>query len=252
MNLNQIFNKNNAVAFFSSMLFIGCATFVGVHSYKCFDKYFKKPEAVSVSYELNDGKAFPSFTFCSDSKETYNEKILNECQIDVKDYIVHGHWVGNGSLNCTDPKVLYNQAVIKIENFGFEKIMIKEFGPSSIRDLKDNISLNWDVTPYTGGIRKCFTFTMPKDVVSQGINRIIFYSKPFGKFQLHAKGLFWVEMFGSQAEMYYKDIVRVKLQLERIQLLQFNGEPCNDDPNYRYDECRQRYIHKVNYSKKNL
>ena len=175
MNLNQIFNKNNAVALFSSMLFIGCAAFVGVRSYKCFDKYLKRPEAVSVSYELNDGNTFPSFTFCSDKKETYDEKILNECQIDVKDYMYYGHWVGNGSLNCTDPKVLHNQAVIKIENFGIEKILIKEFGPSPWKNIK--ASLNFNISSYKS--RRCFTFTIPEDIVNRGIKRIHFESSPY-------------------------------------------------------------------------
>ena len=87
------------------------------------------------------------------------------------------------------------------------------------------------------------------DFVNNGINYIYFYSKPYGKLQIHAKGLFWVQMFGAEAQMYFKDIVRAKLQLEKIQMLHFNGRSCIDDPNYRYDECKQKYIQKV---KRNL
>ena len=82
-----------------------------------------------------------------------NEKILNQCQIDINDYIYNGHWVGNGNKSCKDPKMLYKQAVFKPENFGIEKLMIKEFGSTPFLEYKANNLFKWSVAPYFSGSR---------------------------------------------------------------------------------------------------
>ena len=68
IKLGQLFNKNNFVVFVSTILFIGCATFVAFRGYKCFEKYFMEPEHSEISYKPSKNHPFPSFTFCASEK----------------------------------------------------------------------------------------------------------------------------------------------------------------------------------------
>ena len=242
MELRKAHSQRSIFKLFSVILFIGCSAFVAIRGYKCFEKYLKNPEGVSVSYILNDGKTLPSFTFCLNDSDTYDQKILKECQINITDYIDTGRWVGNGSLNCTDPRIVYNQAIVKLQYLGIESINVKEFGPSPWRRIKDDF-VNWNVSSHRS--KRCFTFTIPENILNQGLSKLNFESGPYDRLFIHTKGLLGVEMFGAQAQFYYKDIGKAKIQLERIEMLQYNGKPCNDDPVYRYDECIHEHLYKV-------
>ena len=99
-----------------TIFFIPCLTFVGLRGYKCFIKYFNKPEAFKVSFQFSGNEYFPSLTFCSNREDTYNSDIFTECQVSLNDYTKMGPWVGKGSPSCTDPKILYDRAVIKMKS----------------------------------------------------------------------------------------------------------------------------------------
>ena len=68
----------------SAILFLGCFTFVTFRGYRCFEKYFQKPQAVQISYEYTGNNPFPSFSICV--KNPYHEDVLKNCQIDVPGY----------------------------------------------------------------------------------------------------------------------------------------------------------------------
>ena len=93
-----------------TIFFIPCLTFVGLRGYKCFIKYFNKPEAFKVSFQFSGNEYFPSLTFCSNREDTYDSDIFTECQVSLNDYTKMGPWVGKGSPNCIDPKILYDRA----------------------------------------------------------------------------------------------------------------------------------------------
>ena len=76
----QLFNKNNAYAFVSSILFIGCAGFVVYRGYLCFDKFLKKPENSKVSFESTKNQPFPSFTLCASENVSYNNENV-KCRV---------------------------------------------------------------------------------------------------------------------------------------------------------------------------
>ena len=75
----QLFSKNNAYAFVSSLLFLGCAVFVAYRGYLCFDKFLKKPKHSEVSLESSTNHPFPSFTLCASANVSYNDDQLKKC-----------------------------------------------------------------------------------------------------------------------------------------------------------------------------
>ena len=102
----------------STALFIGCTIFVAIRGYKCFDKYLNEPEAVDISYKFSGILPFPSITICTKKEDTFNLEVLNKCQLSKEEYLNTGPLIGNGSSNCTDPKILYNQVSANIETLG--------------------------------------------------------------------------------------------------------------------------------------
>ena len=110
---SKLFTKNNAYVFVSTIFFIGCAAFVAYRGYSCFDKYFKKPEHTEISYKSSKNHPFPSFTLCASKSASYNDNLMKECQLERSEYVDGSKWVGKGGINCTDPKILHNQAAAK-------------------------------------------------------------------------------------------------------------------------------------------
>ena len=103
----QLFNKNNAYTFVSSLLFLGCAVFVAYRGYLCFDKFSKKPKRSEVSFESSMNHPFPSFTLCASANVSYNDDQKKKCQLERVEYVFRGQWVGEGGINCTNPKLLH-------------------------------------------------------------------------------------------------------------------------------------------------
>ena len=122
IKLRQFFTKNNCYIFVSTILFIGCTTFVVYRGYRCFDKYFKKPKHSEVSYESSKNNPFPSFTLCASKNASYNADEIKGCQIEPDNYVIWSQWVGKGGFNCTDPKLLHNQVAAS-----YEILKLREF-----------------------------------------------------------------------------------------------------------------------------
>ena len=123
----KIFNKINSYVFVSSILFIGCTTFVAFRGYSCFDKYLKKPKNSEVSYESSNNHPFPSFTLCVSKNASYNDGQMKECQLERNEYLVGAKWVGKGGFNCTDPKSLHHQVAADSGDLEIERIWITTY-----------------------------------------------------------------------------------------------------------------------------
>ena len=50
---------------------------------------------------------------------------------------------------------------------------------------------------------------------------------------------------GATAAAKFKNIQSASVTYESVNLLNYDGKPCNDDIQYNYDECKQEYIYKV-------
>ena len=245
----QLFDKNNAYAFVSSILFIGCTVFVVYRGYLCFDKFLKKPENSKVSFESTKNQPFPSFTLCASQNVSYNDNQMKECQLDRSKYLDGSQWVGKGGINCTNPKLLHKQVAANSEDLDVEVIGFftyaapnntHTFQPSNWNDLDWKIGHH-----YTANLRRCFTFSVPDNIVQEGIRNVFIKSKVFDTLYLHKEGTLSAPIPGSSLRTKYADLYQASVTHESIELLHYDGKNCKNDDKYNYDKCKQDYIYKV-------
>ena len=237
----KLFTKNNAYVFVSTIFFIGCTAFVVYRGYRCFDKYLKKPEHTEISYKSSKSYPFPSFTLCNSYKQSYNSNQMKECQLEKPEYLEGGKWVGT---NCTDPKILHNQVAATYEDLGIKNIQIYTYA------LSDNYywikpgNLEWKLA-LTRSYQRCFTFSIPENIVREGIEKVGVVSEAFDVLYLHKEGTFSAPIPGSLIKSRYEEIYEASVTHESIELLNYDGKDCNNDGEYNYDKCKQDYIYKV-------
>ena len=247
---SKLFTKNNAYVFVSTIFFIGCTAFVVYRGYRCFDKYLKNPKNSEVSYESSKNHPFPSFTLCASPKQSYNgNQMMTECQLEKHEYLQGAKWVGT---NCTDPKILHNQVAATYEDLDIKSIQIYTYA------LSDNYywilpgKLEWKLA-LTFQFRKCFTFSIPDNIVREGIEKVGVVSngvvsKAFDTLYLHKEGTLSAPIpGGSLLQLKYEEIFVASVTHESIELLNYDGKSCNNDGEYNYDKCKQDYLYKVLY-----
>ena len=158
----KISRKSLLSMIFSVLLFTACAVFVAIRGYECFDKYLKKPEATDIKFKVKGELPFPAITLCP-LKSTF-EDILQECNLDLGDYLKSGPWLGSGIPNCSDPKLFFDK-LFKIEQLGIEKMTIRTNNDIKFSFNKTELySLEWSFSPYRRV--KCFTLTISDEIVS--------------------------------------------------------------------------------------
>ena len=246
----QLFTKNNAYVFVSSILFIGCAFFVAYRGYLCFDKYFKKPENSKVSFESTKNQPFPSFTLCASKNVSYNIDQIKECQIEPSEYLGGYQWVGKGGINCTNPKLLHKQIAANSEDLEIESILIFTYAETNyshnFQPSNWNI-LDWKLAHhYTAHPRRCFKFSIPDKIVHEGIRDVFITSKVFDTLYLHKEGTLSAPIPGSSLRTKYANLYEASVTHESIELLNYDGKNCKNDDKYNYDKCKHDYIYKVN------
>ena len=252
---SKLFTKNNAYVFVSTIFFIGCTAFVVYRGYRCFDKYLKKPEHTEISYKSSKSYPFPSFTLCTSYKQSYNVDQMKECQLEKHEYLQGGKWVGT---NCTDPKILHNQVAATYEDLGIKSIQIYTYALSDNFYWIQSGNLEWKLA-LTRPYQRCFTFSIPDDIVREGIQKVGVegiekvgvVSKAIDTLYLHKEGTLSAPIPGSLLKLKYEEIYEASVTHESIELLNYDGKNCNNDGEYNYDKCKQDYIYKVLYKMEN-
>jgi len=180
-----------------------------------------------------------------DYGETYNIDFMKKCQLSIEDYTQTGPFIGTGSLNCTDPKILHSQASANFNNLGIEKISIFTYASNHNYENESLSIFNWVEAPYFLK-RKCFTMIIPEDIIHEGIAKISITSNQLSvQIHIHELGLFNTDMTGASIKTSYSDLVEAYLSHEVLYLLGYDGKPCNGDSDFRLDLCRQQYIYEV-------
>ena len=236
----------------SLILFLGCASFVSLRGYDCFQKYLEKPEAIDVAFKSSGSQAtfFPSITFCSLDKPL-KENILKGCNLTSEDYVEKNIWVGQGHANCTDPKVLSDQI-----NFGlndlqseiryfkirtYENFALPAMYPNDSRLYWTSRTLHFSMT--------CHTMTLPEAIVKLGIDTLIILFKSWPSLAIiwHEDGLLYSDMPDSSPEFAFDGTgYYIPFRHETLDLLDYDGEKCKDSNDYKLDKCRYEFIEKVN------
>ena len=157
--------------------------------------------------------------------------------------------VGNASDICKDPKSLYERAKTKIDILGLEFIRINTFEGPNVFDSKTYKSLAWKEAQWNGRGRaeRCFTLTIPNKLIREGISELTFKSKKTEAIFLHQKGLYRTDMM-PESTVQISAVEIVSITHEQINVLDFDGETCDSESNYRLDLCKNDVIVKVGSS----
>ena len=236
----------------SLILFLGCASFVSLRGYDCFQKYLEKPEAIDVAFKSSGSQAtfFPSISFCSLDKPL-KENILKGCNLTSEDYHNDNVWVGKGHANCTDPKILsdqinfgLNDLKLEISNFTvatYEESNLPTIYPNDSRFYWSSRTLHESLT--------CHTMTLPEYIVKLGIDNLVIFFKPWASLIIlwHEDGLLYSDVPDSSPEIgFHGTGYFIPIRHETLDLLDYDGEECKDSNDYKLDKCRYEFIEKVN------
>ena len=97
--------------------------------------------------------------------------------------------------------------------------------------------------------QRCFTFSMPDNIVQEGILGVRIISQPFNTLYLHKEGTLTAPIPGSSLGATYTDLYISSVTHESVELINYDGKNCNTDAEYNYDKCKQDYIYKVSLNK---
>ena len=62
---------------------------------------------------------------------------------------------------------------------------------------------------------------------------------------LHKYDMMSAPVPAATAAAKFKNVQSASVTYESVNLLNYDGKPCNDDMRYNYDDCKQEYIYKV-------
>ena len=175
------------------------------------------------------------------------ENVLKECNLTLDDYIKKNKWIGTGSSNCSDPKILQSQITAGVEDMRIKNIKIETFDQDTYEMNPNDSTLLWTKVSLNPNVT-CNTLTLPDKLKEKGIYTIHlnFDDWPELSIHVHQQGLLFTDMpdstpYLSDASIGYSVPVLHKI----VQLQKYNGKICNDSLNYKLDECRLEYIKKV-------
>ena len=163
------------------------------------------------------------------------------------DYIEKHQWVGKGNANCTDPKILRNQISATKEDLMIENFLIKTYDMKYHPMYLNDTSLHWaktyqihpDLDRYDSTV--CHTMTISEDLTKLGINEIYIFLKndPFLMITVHQRGLLYTDMPDTFSFFFLvpKSGFIMPIVHEVVHLLDYNGEECQKDMDYKLDEC---------------
>ena len=180
----------------------------------------------------------------------YNVDLLKRCNLSLSDYVDNHKWVGTGDENCTNPKSLRIQTTFGIEDLGIDYIDLDTYEQETLYKKPNDTSLKWTKT-YINKYRVCNTMMVSDDrLTNSGILRLTFH---FGGWlshdiYVHQQGLLFSDLPDaySHSNLFMGGGYSIPVRYELEQLLKYDGKPCNNNKEYRLDECQRDYIRKVN------
>ena len=178
------------------------------------------------------------------------ENILKSCNLSFQDYAGQNRWVGAGHTNCTDPKTLRKQVTIRLIDLGIEKFKIRTFDQDSHSLYLNDSSLTWKPL-YLYPLQDCLTLSMPENIRKLGIHSIDSYLVPEGPFSnlmvyVHQNGLQFTDTPDAMRSLEVSRkgglSVAISLYHDVVELLKYDGEQCENDKDYKLNECKLEYV----------
>ena len=249
---------------FSVILLLGCSIFVLFKGYECFKKFLKKHEGSRIEYVFAGSLPFPAITFCPINvphslPKPYDEKVMKVCNLTPGEYPKKGPWIGTGSPHCTDPEIFRDLVTVQLKDMRINDIVIKTFSNLyNVSNILNTTLVDWERNYGTPHSYPCHTMKISKDVAKEGIKSINFgiQSNSISTFGIpkdkttfllfvHDVGLLQADLPSASPNMNFYAATFAPVEIEVVDLLQYNGQPCKRDKNYRWDHCRQNLIYTV-------
>ena len=164
----------------------------------------------------------------------------------LKDYTEKGKWVGYYSKdeNCTDPEALFESIVTKPKDLVYY-INYRYFEPN-VKSLMSYTQIPSEIWTYTDTQKygRCFTAKPTAKMIGYGIREIrMRFWKAVVVF-FHTAGMFETARQSTYLKIGSNRKFSVDLEHETFEMLDFGGEPCQNDQDYNKDKCTQLHFEK--------
>lgn len=165
-----------------------------------------------------------------------------------EEYEEGANWVGTGDENCTNPKLLWESIVAKLEDL----ISFVEFdyydGTKMILDGtedKFNMVNAKKFSSVDSEWGRCYRIMPTLQMIRKGIRKIELQFLSLCKLNVHTPGIFKT----GRSKTHMKNELRMKLVYEFApefyEMLDDDGKPCNKDSMYEKDDCFQDAFDKM-------
>ena len=153
-------------------------------------------------------------------------------------------WVGYGDdVTCTDPKLLWESVVVKLEDI-VSYVEFKYYqGRKEDKYTIDQIQNKVFALDSNDG--RCYSLIPTSEMIKQGIRSVKLGFVSFSKIYIHTSGAYKYEaakqgviIIRMGRKAYYM------IDQEHHEMLDDKSEPCIEDPNYEKDSCAEDEIEK--------
>ena len=106
--------------------------------------------------------------------------------------------------------------------------------------------LIWTPYPdYESG--QCYTLTLSEEITKHGISDISIWKEnsTYLNVYIHQKGSLFTELPGVFQFKFNTDFIKIPIEHEIIKVINYDGEKCNAESDYKLDKCLSHFIHKV-------
>ena len=235
----------------STILFLACLSGLIFKVQECIRKFVSNPQSVDISLVKQTMIEFPTLTFCPQMymvhnegfyPEAYNFSSMKNCGLKFPEFESE-HWALPWIGNCTkDYKNFWKSIENKWEDFKVNYIKIQ----SSL----DYLMLSkLTPTPFYSHLHGvCYSWEVPRDVIEKGIQYIEISAGHKADFVIffHSKGLLnnnpRMSLEYAIINMISKSIITVNLNFKQLENLDYNGEKCEQNPNYDFNKCLNEEI----------
>ena len=201
--------------------------------------------------EQAKGQPFPVITVCPRLWEIHgpNQTYLNEtyllqkCGISVKEYLKEGRW--QDEQRCPNGQEVFEAIIPDVKDF--IKTVEVVFLDTPTLWIDSNTFEQYFVRSDTSNLFRCYTSNFPKQILDQGIVVIQFRTKRTARIHLHSHGMFFgpKRFQKKELEIYVGGYYSSSVDNEVYQVLDLDGEACNQSASYDRDACIKKELNKV-------
>ena len=217
--------------FLSFILSFACFVFVIYQTHNCIQKYNEGPKSTQVSIVKASEHAYPDFTFCHQNEDHIKKKLEN-CGLTTYRY-KHYEFIGSNK-SCADAVGTQSDLIksIKITNFDDEE---KEL------DIL-NVNEKWLVIKDSYDKWRCYTFKIPKKMA---IKLLSFKFKVNTDIYILGAQTSFDQDWKLKLNVSDDQYITTDILYETYEVLDFDGDLCQNYDQLSRDECLETSIHQV-------